>query len=229
MSMQRKDRKKLFIYLAAFAAVAGAAFIYKYFFDGNTDGFVRSATPTSATEVAQIQESKILPTTSISQSLGSEKTSIDVYICGQVRSPGVYTFVPGVILDDVISKAGGFTPDAAKDRVNLVYVITSNISVYIPTEEECESGFTDDLGIIRASGANTWKNSSQSPQTSGIININTASAQDLMTLPGIGEVLAAQIISYRDEHPFKSCDEICKVSGIGEAKYNKIKDQITCE
>ena len=131
MSMQRKDRKKLFIYLAAFAAVAGAAFIYKYFFDGNTDGFVRSATPTSATEVAQIQESKILPTTSISQSLGSEKTSIDVYICGQVRSPGVYTFVPGVILDDVISKAGGFTPDAAKDRVNLVYVITSNISVYV--------------------------------------------------------------------------------------------------
>ena len=229
MSMHRYDRKKLFIYIAAFAAVAGAAFFYKYFFDGDTEGFVRSGETGFATQVAEYQTTDLPSTTSVSQSLGSDLSSIDVYICGQVRSPGVYTFVPGVILDDVISKAGGFTPDAAKDRVNLVYVITSNISVYIPTEEECRSGFTDDLGIIRVSGAATWDNIPQASRSSGTVNINTASAKELMTLPGIGEVLAAQIISYRDAHPFKSCDEICKVSGIGDAKYNKIKDLISCE
>ena len=233
MAIQKKERRKLFIYLAAFVLVGAAGFVYKMFFDGNSAGFQPAQNTPNATGVAELTIHDTDPTTSTTEIRDTEPPPVEVYICGQVQTPGVYSFASGVILDDVIKRAGGFTASAAQDRVNLVYVITSNLSVYIPTEEECESGFTDDSGIIRAYGSNSWKDSVQNSgsgagSASGPVNINTASLEELMTLPGIGEVLANQIIRYREEHPFSSCDEIRNVSGIGDAKYDKIRELIIC-
>ena len=134
----------------------------------------------------------------------------------------------------MIRRAGGLTAAACADRINLVYVITGNMSVYIPTEEECREGFIDDAGIIRAYGQNSWAGQGELPGDSSNsaaskININKASAEELMTLPGIGEKLAGEIIRYREDQPFKAVSDICKVSGIGEAKFEKIKDLIVCK
>ena len=232
MAVQKKERRKMLIYLAAFIMVAAGGFIYKMFFDGNAEGFVNGG----GTDLSEAISTDSVPsaetTVCVSETAASEAASVEVYICGQVQNPGVYSFEPGVILNDVIERAGGLTQTAAVERINLVYVITSNLSVYIPTEEECESGYSDDSGLIRPAGANSWKDAGQgrgSGKPSGPVNINTAPLEELMTLPGIGEVLAGQIISYREEHPFSSCEEICKVSGIGESKYDKIKDLIVCK
>lgn len=229
MAIKKKDRRKMMIYLTAFVLVTAAAFLYKMFFDGDMSGFVKSSASsgTSASGISLETETAV-PETSVTDET-TEHVAIDVYICGQVNSPGVYRFVPGVILDDVIRRAGGLTAAAASDRINLVYIISSNMSVYIPTEEECLSGYSDDSGIIRIAGKNSWDNNGGDPSAArGTVNINTAGKEELMTLPGIGEVLASQIISYREEHPFKSIKDICNVSGIGQAKYNMIKDLIVC-
>ena len=232
MAMQKRERRKMIVYLTAFIFVTAAGFLYKMFFDGDVSGFVKSTSvsqPVQESGPVQSETSEVTDMTTVQTTV----PAIDVYICGQVNNPGVYSFVSGVILDDVISKAGGLTAAAASDRINLVYIITSNMSVYIPTEEECVSGYNDDSGILRVSGQNSWKNVKDGKDgdasPSGLVNINTAGKEELMSLPGIGEVLASQIISYREEHPFKTVKEICNVSGIGESKYKMIKDLIVCE
>ena len=228
MAMQNKERRKMIVSLTAFVFVALAGFLYKMFFDGNAVGFVKGPAPSmpESTKVTTRAEDEVTETSD------SKTDLIDVYICGQVASPGVYQFASGVILDEVIRRAGGLTASASADRVNLVYVITSNMSIYIPTEDECRSGFSDDSGIIRTFGQNSWSGTSGGAASEGsspAVNINTASKEELMTLPGIGEKLADQIVGYREDHPFKSIKDICNVSGIGEAKFEKIKDLIVCE
>ena len=231
MSMQNKERRKIIVSLTAFAVLAEAGFIYKMFFDGNAAGFVKGTPVTSTSLSAVTAMSTASEETSVSQ-----PELIDIYICGQVASPGVYSFASGVILDEVIRRAGGLTASACVERINLVYVITGNMSIYIPTEEECREGFSDEAGIIRSYGQNSW--SGQSGGTgngSGVsgadaqVNINKASKEDLMKLPGIGEKLAEQIITYREDHPFEIPEDICKVSGIGEAKFEKFRDLIVCK
>ncbi|MBO4459144.1 MAG: helix-hairpin-helix domain-containing protein [Clostridiales bacterium] len=227
MAMQNKERRKMIVSLTAFVFVALAGFLYKMFFDGNAAGFVKGPAPSmpESTKVTTRAEVEVTETSD------SKTDLIDVYICGQVASPGVYQFASGVILDEVIRRAGGLTASASADRVNLVYVITSNMSIYIPTEDECRSGFSDDSGIIRTFGQNSWSGTSGGAASEGpspAVNINTASKEELMTLPGIGEKLADQIVGYREDHPFKSIKDICNVSGIGEAKFEKIKDLIVC-
>ena len=219
----------MIVSLTAFVFVALAGFLYKMFFDGNAAGFVNGPAPSmpESTKVTTRAEDEVTETSD------SKTDLIDVYICGQVASPGVYQFASGVILDEVIRRAGGLTASASADRVNLVYVITSNMSIYIPTEDECRSGFSDDSGIIRTFGQNSWSLGSGggavASGTDPVVNINKASKEELMKLPGIGEKLADQIVSYREDHPFKKTSDICNVSGIGEAKFDKIKDLIVCE
>ena len=137
----------------------------------------------------------------------------------------------GSILNDAVILAGGLTEDAPSERINLVYELNENISVYIPTREELESGSYDDPLIIRTSDSDyIWGDEGPAQEDQqeqpGLININTASKEQLMTLPGIGESTADAIIAYREETPFTSTEDIMNVSGIGESKYNRIKDLI---
>ena len=154
----------------------------------------------------------------------TEKTEVYVQLCGAVNNPGVYELSSGSIVNDAVEMAGGFTQAAQVNRINLVYIIESNVTIYIP-------GTDDDLEpneFIRPEDQTIW--GGQTMQTGLVIqssvNINTASREQLMSLPGIGAVTADAIIEYREQTPFNRVEDIMNVTGIGEAKFNSIRDLI---
>lgn len=146
----------------------------------------------------------------------SEATSqIYVHVSGAVTSPGLYQLELGSRVYDAIQAAGGFSDEAVEQSVNLARELTDGEQIMVSSASD-----------VSASASDT---SSASTQTStGKVNINLASAEELMTLDGVGEATAAKIIAYREENgSFKTIEEIKEVSGIGDKKYAAIKDVIT--
>ena len=136
---------------------------------------------------------------------------IFVHICGEVNKPGVYELPEGSRIFEAVEAAGGFTEEAAEASLNLAQVISDEAQIVILTMEEAEE-----------------KARMEREQAAGIVNINTASKEQLMTLTGIGESRAEDIIRYRSESGgFQSIEEIMNVPGIKESAYLKIKDSIT--
>ena len=146
-----------------------------------------------------------------------------VYICGSVVNPGVYYMDHGTRICDLVDTAGGMTEEACTSYWNLAEELYDGRMIYVPTAKEVEENLSPDMWK-QNSGQTTEGNGS----SSGKININTATKEQLMTLSGIGESKADSIIRYRTENGnFSAVEDITKVSGIGEAMLNKIKDDIT--
>lgn len=132
-----------------------------------------------------------------------------VYVCGEVISPDVYMVKKGSRLFEVIAIAGGVTTEASDSAVNMARVVIDGEKIYIPTEEEASNNMVDGLYEHK-------------------VSINSANKEVLMTLTGIGEAKADAIIDYRNSYgSFEKIDDIMLVTGIKEAMYNKIKDDIT--
>lgn len=149
--------------------------------------------------------------------------TITIHICGAVRNPGVYTLNEGCRVIDALEAAGGFDKDASEDYVNLAENLTDGCKVTIPTVEQATS-----QNVEEETAFSVITGQSTSQTGSGLVNINTADENMLLTLTGIGKVRAEQIITYREEHgPFQSIEDIMKVSGIKQASYEKFKDEIT--
>ena len=142
---------------------------------------------------------------------------ITVHVCGAVVSPGVYVLPAGSRVADAVEAAGGMTPDAAADHENLAAPVMDAQKIVILTAEEAGA---DPYGL-----AETRFGTPESPE---LININTADAAALETLPGIGSVKAEAIIAWRRRHGgFSSIEDIRNVSGIGPATWEDIRDLIT--
>ncbi len=139
-------------------------------------------------------------------------TTIYVHICGAVQSPGVYEVPENYRLYELLSLAGGETDEGCADALNLAEVLQDGQRIVIPTASEAE----------------TMRTMTEQAVTDGLININTATANELIKLPGIGEAKAADIIQYREEYgKFQTISDIMKISGIKDALFQKIKDLIT--
>ena len=154
---------------------------------------------------------------------------IAVHICGAVNQPGVYLFKNEARIYEGIQKAGGFQSEAAKDYLNLALPLEDGMKIEVPTEEMVkimeEKGQGTMTGI---SYGNEPENASGQVKEDGKIDLNTAEAAVLCTLPGIGESKARSIIAYREEHGgFEKPEDIMNISGIKEAAYEKIKDFVT--
>lgn len=153
--------------------------------------------------------------TAISDDTDSQKQIPEncyVYVCGAVVSPGVYELPAGSRIYQAIKQAQGLTKEACADSINQAEEVTDGQMIKVLTKEEAaeEEVFTS------------------VEETDGRININTADAAMLMTLPGIGASKADSIISYREEHGgFSAVEDIMKITGIKEGIYTKIKDHIT--
>ncbi len=142
-------------------------------------------------------------------------STIVVYLCGRVKRPGVYEVPKGSRVYELVELAGGFTEDAATEYLTLAQTVSDGQTLVIPSLDEAGS---DRYGA----GGDT--------ESGGLININTADRELLMTLPGIGEAKASAIIAWREEHgPFGKPEDIMQVSGIKEAAFEKIKQWITTE
>lgn len=150
-----------------------------------------------------------------------------VHVCGAVRSPGVYELPEGSRGCDAIAAAGGFTEAAAEDFLNLAQPVWDGQKLYVPDREEAKTFADSSRAEVPENSVGSMPGGSGSPEN-GRININTASREQLMTLPGIGEARAEAILAYRREAgPFLAIEDIMKVSGIKEAAFQKIKDDIT--
>ena len=157
-----------------------------------------------------------------------------IHVCGEVAAPGVYELPAGSRMYEAVEKAGGMTSEAAQESVNLAQAIEDGQQLRIPSREEIrkyqETG-KDVSGLLGAGGAagNGSESASQkSGSSAALINLNTASKEELMTLNGIGAARAEAILSYREQKGgFRTIEDIMKVPGIKNAAFQKIKDKIT--
>ena len=143
----------------------------------------------------------------------SPEVTLIVDVAGAVREPGVYEFFEGDRVIDAIERAGGSMPKADLSLLNLAAPLTDGTQILVPK--------VGPPGAVVPGGAAPGS-------TGGLININSASATELESLSGIGEVLAATIVEYRDTNgPFASVEDLMDVSGIGPATLDEIRDQVT--
>ena len=183
---------------------------------------------TTTSETVAFEET--VCTTDTESSLETERT-IMVHICGAVISPGVYELPNDSRIFDAVKIAGGFHEDACRDYVNLAQSLEDGCKIIIPTELQVSQETIQDKAEETFQAVVTDQNKqgvNDSSEKSSLVNINTADEERLTTLTGIGKTRAKSIITYREEHgAFNSIEEIMNVTGIKEASYQKIKDEIT--
>jgi competence protein ComEA len=144
--------------------------------------------------------------------------NITIFISGEVKEPGVVTIAGNKRLSDAIDKLGGFTSEANLNKINLAMKIEDEKHYIIPKIGEDVENTPKDTEESK---------SVESKSEDSKININTANIQELDALPGVGEATANKIISYRDEKgKFNNIEEIKNVNGIGDKKYEDIKEMI---
>lgn len=166
--------------------------------------------------------------------------TIVVHVSGAVNIEGIVELEAGSRIANAIEKAGGIKENADMTNINLAYLLEDGMKIHIPTKEETEANKNNEntltesyvtsssSGVSSKEDTNSTQSSSKSTASSVKVNINTASQEELDTLPGIGPSIALKIIDYREQNgKFNSIEEIKEVSGIGDAKYEKIKDSIT--
>ena len=142
--------------------------------------------------------------------------TIFVYVCGAVCNPGVYELPAESRAYEAVTQAGGMSEDAAGTAVNLAEVLADGQKLQIPFQGEI-------------SDTQQVSDSSETASDSRV-NINTASLDELMTLKGIGQTRAEQILEYREKHgSFASPEAIMNVDGIKQGTYDKIKDNISVQ
>lgn len=139
--------------------------------------------------------------------------TIFVHVCGAVQCPGVVEIPDGSRVRDALEAAGGLLEEAATDYVNLAAKLEDAQQLYFPTKEEAEHLWQEDVAAAK-----------------GLVNINTASMEQLCTLPGIGEARAADIIAFREQNgAFQSKEAIMRVPGIKQNAYDKLAAYITVD
>ena len=167
------------------------------------------------TETGNADDSETADPETLSETVGK----IKVYVCGAVRSPGVYELDADARINDALDAAGGFAENADIDMVNLAEVISDGQKIYFPVEgEEIPSDTGKDQNDLADAGSDS------------LININEAGARELTELPGIGETRAGQIIEYRQTYGrFSVKEDLKNVSGIGDSIYRKLETYITVD
>lgn len=143
----------------------------------------------------------------------SAAPDVTVYVCGAVRSPGVVRLPAGARVCDAIELAGGATSAAELAAVNLAAKVIDGQQIVVPEQ-----------GAAPAAAAG----GASSPAGGGLVNINTASVDELQELQGVGPATAQAIVDYRTEQgPFTAIEGIMDVPGIGDAKFAALRDSIT--
>ena len=139
---------------------------------------------------------------------------VAVHVAGRVRRPGLVRLAAGSRVQDAIRAAGGVTSGADLDAVNLARKLTDGEQVRVPGHGEPAPALPPAAGTAGTGPAIP-------------LDLNTATVEQLDTLPGVGEVTAGRIIAYRSAHPFTTVDELLEVPGIGQRRFDQLKDLVT--
>lgn len=181
--------------------------------------------PAATTESKLPYASKTTPTGSVpaattpgvpGPTTSSMPTQIVVHVAGAVAMPGVHLLPAGARTIEAVAAAGGLTADANADAVNLAAPVVDGQRVYVPRVGEVPP-------VVADSG-----NSPGATTPNGPVNLNTATADDLDSLPGVGPSTAAAILAHREQHgPFATVDDLAEVRGIGPAKLEALRGLVT--
>ena len=161
----------------------------------------------------------------------SEKEAkITVYVSGAVANPGLHEIAPGSRAVEAIAAAGGMTEEANKDKVNLAKICKDGMQVNVPRLNAKErrrlaAANTPASSAKTAEQNSASYNAAQESETAltGKVHLNTATAEELETLPGVGAVTAQRIVEYRSAHGFARIEDLMNVKGIGQAKFKKMQ------
>ena len=149
----------------------------------------------------------------------AQAKEIVVYVAGAVNRPGVVQLAEGARAKDAVDACGGFLPTADTSGVNLAQKLKDGMQVTVPEKSPQGTAVQGAAGGAQAGAAK--------PLPEGMVNINTADEKELDKLPGVGPAMAKRIVEYRTENgAFQAPEEIKRGKGIGDAKYEKMKDKI---
>ena len=209
------------VVVAMLVVIAAASGLAMANFGGSTGGVSFERNDGSATSAERDAEDAASDDADGSSKQSSSAAEVYVDVDGAVASPGVYRLKEGARVSQAIDAAGGLTTEADVTGLNRASKVTDGQKIYVPTVGEQQAAAVTsgaDIGASPTSGAGA---------SSGLVNINTASAAELQTLSGIGPSMAQSIIDERTQNgAFASVDDLMRVSGIGEKKLAKIKDCI---
>ena len=173
-------------------------------------------------------EDEILVNNVITNENNTNDDIVIIHITGSVKNPGIVKLKEGSRIEDAIEAAGGLTENADITKVNLAYVVEDGTKIKIPSASEEDIGDEDIIDSKSGDNIIIEENTVSSNNSTQNININKATEKEFETLPGIGPSLASKIIEYRNQNgKFGSIEDIKNVNGIGDNKYEKIKDLIT--
>lgn len=145
-----------------------------------------------------------------------ENKEVMVHISGAVKNPGIIKLDSSKRVVDALEMAGGATDEADLDRINLAAKLHDEEKIYIPKIGEAPK---NEMAPLMSSGS--------SGKASDKININSADSSELQKIPGVGAKTAEKIINYRSQNPFSSIEDIKNVDGIGDKKFDSMKDYIS--
>lgn len=206
--------------ISFFCILIALGSIYLIFFDNSKEKeMILHQEDKQAFKQNKNQPSKNVEQSQPSNNIKSNKNIIYVYICGAVNKPNVYKVKEGTRVFEVVKLAGGLTQDADANYINQSEVLKDEQYLYFPTKKEIKKEYTI---------TNSAKQIQKTKEKIILINLNTATKEQLMELRGIGESKALDIINYREKNSgFKKIEEIMNIQGIKQAVFNKIKDFIT--
>ena len=179
--------------------------------------------------MASSTKEKVMVTNAVNTTRVEETTTMMPQNCyvdikGEVLRPGVYEFSCESRMQEVIKKAGGFTEEADKTKINLAQKITDQMQIVVPNLRSKQEGEVTEENSGKGSSSST--NPSHSKQ--GTVNINAATLEELQTIKGIGKKKAEAILQYRKEHgPFRTKEDLLQVKGIGKKALEAIESQVT--
>lgn len=176
-----------------------------------------SALTTQRIEVQKADATTEAPSSGQTSEEAASPQLICVYVSGHVANPGICYVEDGARVADAVALAGGFDEEADADAVNLARVLADGEQVVIPSVEQAQA----------ASGGGSQGTTTATSAASGKVNINTADASALQTLDGIGEATARKIVQDREANgPFNTIEDLKRVSGIGDKKFEGLRDSI---
>jgi competence protein ComEA len=159
------------------------------------------------------------------------KAPIAVHVVGAVPRPGLYELAEGARVQDAIDAAGGLLAEANVDTLNLASLLEDGQQLVIPYQDGREVTKAGDVVDLPSSEGNdsvaTSEPTGSTNTNAELLNLNTATLEELEALPGIGPTLAQRIIDYRDQNGFYVVEDLLNVSGIGQSTFDQIKDLVT--
>lgn len=173
-------------------------------------------------------EVKISENTKLNETVKDDTKDLFVDIKGEVKKEGVYKVTSGMTVNDVIKLAGGLKKSASTKNINLSKRVFDEMVIIVYSKSSLNNNVNNNKNdALIKNEEKALISSSNSSSNLSLVNINTASIDELLTLSGIGNSKAEAIIKYRESNKFNTIDDIKNISGIGDSLFEKIKDYIS--